>query len=164
MERWDHIFELFEDADRWKQEKETTIDEDAREVTSAQGFATNRADWMKDRLSEVPEGKLSSGKEDAPASAPPTTGPKNERKPATTTRPVQNERRKMTPMAQQQATISVGGVSGSNHGTGTVTTKDSGNITNSNISNLGKIIPRITFDPLADLRKRNLPERTRDTS
>ena len=119
---------------------------------------------MKDRLSEIPEVEINSGNEDAPARAPPITGPTNERKPTTTTRPVQNERRKTTPVAQRQATISVGGVSGSNHGTGTVTTKDSGNITNSNISNLGKIIPRITFDPLADLRKRNLPERTRDTS
>ena len=69
-ERWDHLFELFqEDADGWKQKNETTTDEVAREVTS---FAANRAGWAKDRLSEISE--LSSGNEDVSACAP-TTGP-----------------------------------------------------------------------------------------
>ena len=109
---------------------------------------------MKDRLSEIPEVELNSGNEDAPARAPPITGPTNERKPTTTTRPVQNERRKTTPVAQRQATISVGGVSGSNHGTGTVTTKDSGNITNSNISNVGNNNSENHYRPTGRFKKK----------
>ena len=136
-ERCDHLFELFQEvADGWKQEKETTIDEDAREATSAQGFATNQTRWKKDRLREISEDELSTANKDVRASAT-TTGPTKEWKPLTTPRPGQNAGRKTNPA--KQAPISLGGVSVTNHGSGTVTTslRDSGYMgsINSNVGN-----------------------------
>ena len=108
--------------------------------TSGKGFTTNRAGWVKDNLSHISEGELSSGSEDVPSSMT-TMGPttRRERKPTratTTPRPGQNARQQTLP-PQPQASISLVGASISNHGSGNVTTKDSGNIKDTTISNVG---------------------------
>ena len=124
-----------------------------RETTSAQGFATNRAGWAKDRLHKISEGELRSGNEDVPASAT-RTGPTKERKPVTTPRSGQNARRQTAPAAQRQASISLGGVSVTNHGTGTVATKDSGNITGSIFSNMNNNNSENHFRPTGSFKKK----------
>ena len=91
---------------------------------------------MRDSFTEIPEGELSSDNEDVLASAP-TTGATNERELAMTPRSGESTRRKTTPTSQRQASITLGGVSVSNHGSGTVTTENSGNSNGAIISNVG---------------------------
>ena len=68
-----------------------------------------------------------------------TMGPTRERKPtrATTTPRPGHSARQQTLSPQPQASISLEGASIINHGSGTVTTRDSGNIKDTTISNVG---------------------------
>ena len=127
-ERCDHLFEPFqEDADGWKQKKQTMIDDDEGE---GQGFATNRAGWMKARLDQMSEDELRIGNEDVPVSVT-TMVPTKEMKSAKDPRPWQNERQQTAP-AQLTSGVSI-----NNYSSGTVKSSDVGNIKGTTFSNMG---------------------------
>jgi len=125
--------QYFKDAHRSEKKGKTTLDEYADEGTSEQGFATNRAGWVKarlGRLNQISEDELGTDN-DVPVSLT-TTRTTKEKRPAIT--PRQNVRQDTAPA---QLPVSTSGVSVHNYGSGTVVNSDVGNIEDSTISNVG---------------------------
>jgi len=98
--------------------------------TSGQGFAVNKAGWMKATLSQTSDDELSPDNEDVPVSIA-TMGPTKEKKSA----PSKQSARQDTASAQLPVPIS--GVAINNYGSGNVANRDVGNIEGSIISNVG---------------------------
>jgi len=111
-----------------KQKKITTVDEDVEEGTSGKGFGTNSTTKAKKRLSHDEE-RTDTGNdsEDVPVI---TT---KKKKPTKTRTSKQNARRQTAP---PQLAVPTSGVY-INNGSGTVVSRDTGNITNSIVSNVG---------------------------
>jgi hypothetical protein len=125
-------FVKFQVDDEWKQKKITTVDEDVGDGTSGKGFGTNRTGTTKARKRLSHDGDLErtdtgNDSEDVPVI---TT---KKKKPTKTRTSKQNARRQTAP---PQLAVPTSGVYISN-GSGTVVSRDTGNITNSIVSNVG---------------------------
>ena len=131
-ERCVHLFELFPriqvDADGWKQKKRTTVDEYVEEGNSGQGFGTDRTGTTKARK------RLSHDEERADTGNESEDVPVKEKKPTKASK--QNARRQTVP-PQLAVPVATSGFYINNYGSGSVVSRDSGNITNSIISNVG---------------------------